>query len=166
MDEDTYGVLDEALLRPPQLLGCERTPFLFVIFSATFLTVAVFGVTFPGLVAGIMLAAAGVIVLRRIAAHDPYWFAVQFAASRYPRHMPDVLPDTTIPRDLAFVGYDDPPSDVAVLLARVAALAIVVLPGGAAYALLGLVPALVVLAVMAGALGIVIARCMPRAQKA
>ena len=111
MDEDTYGVLDEALLRPPQLLGCERTPFLFVIFSATFLTVAVFGVTFPGLVAGIMLAAAGVMVLRRIAAHDPFWFAVQFAASRYPRHMPDVLPDTTIPRDLAFVGYDDPPSD-------------------------------------------------------
>lgn len=165
MDEDTYGVLDEALLRPPQLLGCERTPLLFVIFSATFLTVVVFGVTFPGLVAGIMLAAAGVMVLRRIAAYDPFWFAVQFAASRYPRHMPDVLPDTTIPRDLAFVGYDDPPSDVAVFLARVATLAIVVLPGGAAYALLGLVPALVVLAVMAGTLGIVIARCMPRAQK-
>ena len=165
MDEDTYGVLDEALLRPPQLLGCERTPFLFVIFSATFLTVAVFGVTFPGLVAGIMLAAAGVMVLRRIAAYDPFWFAVQFAASRYPRHMPDVLPDTTIPRDLAFVGYDDPPSDVAVLLARVTALAIVVLPAGAAWAILGLVPALVMLAVMSGALGIVIARCMPRAPK-
>ena len=165
MDEDTYGVLDEALLRPPQLLGCERTPFLFVIFSATFLTVVVFGVTFPGLVAGIMLAAAGVMVLRRIAAYDPYWFAVQFAASRYPRHMPDVLPDTTIPRDLAFVGYDDPPSDVAVLLARVAALAIVVLPAGAAYALLGLVPAFVVLAVMACALGIVIACHLPRAQE-
>ena len=165
MDEETYGVLDEALLRPPQLLGCERTPFLFVIFSATFLTVAGFGVTFPGLVAGIMLAAAGVMVLRRIAAYDPYWFAVQFAASRYPRHMPDVIPDTTIPRDLAFVGYDDPPSDVAVLLARVAALAIVALPAGAAYAILGLAPALVVLAVMASALGIVIARHMPRAEK-
>ena len=165
MDEDTYGVLDEALLRPPQLLGCERTPLLFVIFSATFLTVAGFGVTFPGLVAGIMLAAAGVIVLRRIAAYDPFWFAVQFAASRFPRHMPDVLPDTTIPRDLAFVGYDDPPSDVAVLLARAAALAIVVLPAGAAWAIFGLVPAFGVFAILAATLALVIWRCMPRAQK-
>ncbi len=165
MDEDTYGALDEALLRPPQLLGCERTPFLFVIFSATFLTVAGFGVTFPGLVAGIMLAAAGVMVLRRIAAYDPYWFAVQFAASRYPRHMPDVLPDTTIPRDLAFVGYDDPPSDVAVFFARTAALAIAVLPAGAAWAIFGLLPALAVLAVMAAAVAFVIWRCMPPSRK-
>ena len=165
MDEDTYGVLDEALLRPPQLLGCERTPFLFVIFSATFLTVAVFGVSFPGLVAGIMLAAAGVMVLRRIAAYDPYWFAVQFAASRFPRHMPDVLPDTTIPRNLAFVGYDDPPSDVSVLLARVAALAIVVLPAGATWAIFGLVPALGVFAILAATLALVIWRYMPPAQK-
>ena len=162
MNEGTYGVLDEALLRPPQIFGCERMPFLFMIGMATFVTVVGFGLTFPGLVGGVMLAAAGVMVLRRIAAYDPFWFAVLFEAARYPRHMPDVLPDRTIPHDLAFVGYDDPPSDVAVFLARTAALMIVVLPAGAAYAVLGLVPALAVLAVMTAAVAFVIWRYMPR----
>ena len=127
MDEDSYGFLDEALLRPPQILGCERSPFIAVIFAATFVTVVGFGITLQGLVGGVMLAAAGVMVLRRIAVHDPFWFAVLFEAARYPRDMPDVLPDRTLPK-LAFVGYDDPPSDAAVLLARLSALAIVVLP--------------------------------------
>lgn len=161
MDEDSYGVLDEALLRPPQILGCERSPFIAVIFAATFVTVAGFGITLQGLVGGVMLAAAGVMVLRRIAVHDPFWFAVLFEAARYPRDMPDVLPDRTLPK-LAFVGYDDPPSDAAVLLARLAALAIVVLPAGAAWAFFGLVPALGTLAVMAAAMPYIIVRCMPR----
>lgn len=163
MDE-TYGRIDEALLRPPQILGCERMPFLFTIGMAAFVTVAGFGLTLAGIAGGVLLASAGVIVLRRLATHDPFWFAVVFESAKYPRHMPDVLPDRTISRDLAFVGYDDPPSDVAVLLARVSALAIVVLPAGAAWAHFGLAPAFAVLAVMAGSLGIVIARCMPRTQ--
>ena len=161
MDEDSYGVLDEALLRPPQILGCERSPFIAVIFAATFVTVAGFGITLQGLVGGVMLAAAGVMVLRRIAVHDPFWFAVLFEAARYPRDMPDVLPDRTLPK-LAFVGYDDPPSDAAVLLARLAALAIVVLPAGAAWAIVGLVPALGTFAVMTVAVTFVIVRYMPR----
>ena len=161
MDEDSYGVLDEALLRPPQILGCERSPFIAVIFAATFVTVAGFGITLQGLVGGVMLAAAGVMVLRRIAVHDPFWFAVLFEAARYPRDMPDVLPDRTLPK-LAFVGYDDPPSDAAVLLARLAALAIVVLPVGATWALFGLVPALGTLVVMAAAMTYIIVRYMPR----
>ena len=165
MDDETYGYIDEALLRPPQILGCERTPFLAVIFAATFVTVTGFGLTLPGFVGGVMLAGAGVMVLRRIAVHDPFWFAVLFEAARYPRHMPDVLPDRVLPRDLAFVGYDDPPSDAAVLLARLAALAIVVLPAAAAWALFGLVPALGTLAVMAALMAFVIIRYMPESRK-
>ncbi len=162
MDEKAYGYIDEAMLRPPQILGCERLPFLFTIGMAAFVTVIVFGITLPGIIAGVMLASAGVIVLRRLAVHDPFWFAVMFEAVRYPRHMPDVLTDRTLPRDLAFVGYDDPPSRTTVFLARFAALAIVVLPGAAAWALFGSVPALCTLAVMAAAMTYVIVRFMPR----
>ena len=162
MDEDTYGFIDEAMLRPPQVLGCERMPFLFTIGMATLVTVVGFGLSPTGLVGGVLLAAAGVMVLRRIAAHDPFWFAVMFEAMKYPRHMPDVLPDRTLPRDLAFVGYDDPPSDTAVLLARLAALAIVALPAGVAWAIFGLLPALGTFAVLAAAMTFVIAHYMPR----
>ena len=102
MDDDTYGFIDEAMLRPPQLFGCERTPFLAVIFFATFVTVVGFGITLSGIVGGVMLAAAGIMLLRRIAVYDPFYFAIMFEAARYPRHMPDVLPDRTLPRDLAF----------------------------------------------------------------
>lgn len=165
MDDEPYGFIDEAMLRPPQVLGCERMPFLFTIGMATLVTVVGFGLSPTGLVGGVLLAAAGVMVLRRIAAHDPFWFAVMFEAMKYPRHMPDVLPDRTLPRDLAFVGYDDPPSDSAVLLARAAALAIVVLPAGATWALLGLVPALGVFSVLAATLALVIWRYMPSSGK-
>ncbi len=161
MEEQPYGFIDEAMLRPPQILGCERMPFLAVIGMAAFVTVIGFGITFPGIVGGVMLASAGVMVLRRIAAHDPFWFAVLFDAAKYPRHMPDVLPDPTLPRHLHFVGYDDPPSDGAVLLARIAAAAGVVLPAAAAFALFGPVPALCTLAALAAVLAGVVVRCMP-----
>lgn len=165
MDDSTYGFIDEAMLRPPQILGCERMPFLVIIGTAAFVTVVGFGLTFPGLVGGILLAAAGVMVLRRIAAHDPFWFAVLFEAARYPRQMPDVLPDRIIPRDLAFVGYDDPPDGMLVLLVRAATVAGVVLPAGATYAILGLVPALGTLALMAASVAYVIVSYLPRSQK-
>jgi len=130
MDDDgAYGTLDEALARPPQLLGCERTPFLVMVGTAASVTVTAFGITLTGLVAGVILVAAGLMVLRRVAAHDPFYFAVVAEAARYPRRMPDVLPDPVLPRHLPFVGYDDPPSRETVLLARallaVAALATV-----------------------------------------
>ena len=162
MNDDTYGFIDEAMLRPPQLFGCERAPFLAVIFLATFVTVMGFGITLSGIVGGVMLAAAGIMLLRRIAVYDPFYFAIMFEAARYPRHMPDVLPDKTLPRDLAFVGYDDPPSDLAVFLARTAAVAIVVLPSAAVWAIFGLVPALCTLAVMAAAMAFIIVRFLPR----
>ena len=163
-DDDPYGFIDEAMLRPPQILGCERMPFLAMAGMATFVTVTGFGITLPGIVGGVMLAAAGVIVLRRIAAHDPFWFAVLFESARYPRHLPDVLPDPTLPRDLAFVGYDDPPSPAVVLLARIAAFAFVVLPAAAAWALFGFVPALCTIVVLAVALTLVFVLNVPPAK--
>ena len=161
---EPYGFIDEAMLRPPQILGCERMPFLAMIGAVVLVTVVGFGLTLPGVIGGVMLAAAGVMVLRRIAAHDPFWFAVLFESARYPRDMPDVLPDRTLP-NLAFVGYDDPPSDAAVFLARLSALAIVVLPAAVAWVLFGLVPALVTLAVMAALMAFVIIRYMPESRK-
>lgn len=160
MADEPYGVLDEAMLRPPQIGGCERIPFLVMLGAVAFVTVTGFGLTLPGAIGGIFLVAAGVMLLRRIAAHDPYWFAVLFEAARFPRRMPDVLPDRTLP-DLAFVGYDDPPSPGAVLLARTAAVAGVLLPAGAVWALVGLVPALCTLAVLAVVMTVVIAGNMP-----
>ena len=160
-NNEPYGFIDEAMLRPPQILGCERMPFLALIGAAVLVTVVGFGLTIPGVIGGIMLAAAGVMVLRRIAAHDPFWFAILFESARYPRDMPDVLPDRTLPR-LAFVGYDDPPSNAAVFLARLAAIAIVAIPAGLAYAVLGLATALGTLAVMVAAMTYIIVRYMPR----
>lgn len=164
MENEPYGFIDEAMLRPPQILGCERMPFLVVVGIAGFVTFTGFGFTLPGIVGGAMLAGAGVMVLRRIAAHDPFWFAVLWESARYPRHMPDVLPDRTLP-DLAFVGYDDPPSPATVLLARIAAIAGVTLPAGAAWLLFGLVPALCTLAVMTAAMAYIIVRYMPPSGK-
>lgn len=161
MQDEPYGYLDEAMLRPPQLLGCERMPFLFTVGAAAFLTVTGFGITLHGVAGGVLLAAAGVIVLRRIAAYDPFWFAVLFEAARYPRRMPDVLTDRTIPQDLAFVGYDDPPSPAAVALHRTVAAIAVVVPATVAWLLFGLVPALCTLSALAVAMGVVIMRNTP-----
>ena len=163
MADEPYGVLDEAMLRPPQIAGCERIPFLVMLGAVAFVTVTGFGLTLSGAIGGILLVAAGVMLLRRIAAHDPFWFAILFEAAKYPRNMPNVLPDRTLP-DLAFVGYDDPPSPGAVLLARIAAVAGVTLPAGAAWLLFGLVPALCTLVGLAVAMTVVIVRNMPPAK--
>ncbi|MYE12236.1 MAG: hypothetical protein F4X99_11390, partial [Gammaproteobacteria bacterium] len=56
MEDEPYGFLDEAMLRPPQILGCERMPFLFTVGMATFVTVTAFGITLPGAIGGILLA--------------------------------------------------------------------------------------------------------------
>ncbi|MBF9051917.1 hypothetical protein GTA62_18535 [Roseobacter sp. HKCCD9010] len=113
-----YGVLDEALMRPPLVLGCERVPFVITIGISAFATVVVFGLTLSGLFAGILLALAGISLLRRLTNFDPLFFATRIEAAKYPRHMPDVLPDTALPLHLPFVGYEDPPSRSEVSLAR------------------------------------------------
>ncbi len=118
--EGPYGTIDLDLARPPLLLGCERTPFIVAVGACAFIVVVLFGITFAGVIAGGMLVSAAVMVLRRVAAYDPYYFAVLIEASRFPRHMPDVLPDPTLPGHLPFVGYDDPPSAKTVMLARMA----------------------------------------------
>lgn len=162
MADEPYGVLDEAMLRPPQIAGCERLPFLVMLGAAAFVTVTVFGLTLPGTIGGIILIAAGVMLLRRIAAHDPFYFAILFEAATFPRRMPDVLPDRTLPQDLAFVGYDDPPSPAVVALHRTAVAAVVVAPAAAACLLFGAVPALFTLAALAVVVAAVIVRNMPR----
>ena len=162
MADEPYGVLDEAMLRPPQIAGCERIPFLVMLGAVAFVTVTGFGLTLPGAIGGILLAAAGVMVLRRIAVHDPFWFAILFEAATFPRRMPDVPPDRTIPQDLAFVGYADPPSPAVVALHRTAAAAVVVVPAAATWLLFGLVPALCTLGVLAVAVAAVLVRKMPR----
>ena len=161
MADEPYGVLDEAMLRPPQIAGCERIPFLVMLGAVAFVTVTGFGLTLPGAIGGILLVAAGIMLLRRIAAHDPFWFAILFEAATYPRRMPDVLPDRTIPHGLAFVGYADPPSPAVVALHRTAAATVVLVPAAAAWLLFGLVPALCTLGALAVAMAIVIIRNMP-----
>ena len=165
MADEPYGVLDEAMLRPPQIAGCERIPFLVMLGAVAFVTVTGFGLTLPGAIGGILLVAAGVITLRRIAVHDPFWFAILFEAATFPRRMPDVLPDRTIPQNLAFVGYADPPSPAVVALHRTAAAAVVVVPAAAAWPLFGLVPALCTLGVLAVIVAAVLVRKMPRSGK-
>ena len=164
MADEPYGVLDEAMLRPPQIAGCERIPFLVMLGAVVFVTVTGFGLTLPGAIGGIFLVAAGVMLLRRIAAHDPFYFAILFEAATFPRRMPDVLPDRTLPQDLAFVGYDDPPTPAVVALHRTAAATFVVVPAAAAWLLFGLVPALCTLAVLAVLVAAVIVRNMPVAK--
>ena len=164
MADEPYGVLDEAMLRPPQIAGCERIPFLVMLGAVVFVTVTGFGLTLPGAIGGIFLVAAGVMLLRRIAAHDPFYFAILFEAATFPRRMPDVLPDRTLPQDLAFVGYDDPPTPAVVALHRTAAATFVVVPAAAAWLLFGLVPALCTLAVLAVVVAAVIVRNMPAAK--
>ncbi|MXY32879.1 MAG: hypothetical protein F4Y60_02070 [Boseongicola sp. SB0664_bin_43] len=165
MADEPYGVLDEAMLRPPQIAGCERIPFLVMLGAVAFVTVTGFGLTLPGAIGGIFLVAAGVMLLRRIAAHDPFWFAILFEAARFPRRMPDVLPDRTLPQDLAFVGYEDSPSAGVVALHRTAAATFVVVPAVAAWLLFGLVPALCTLTVLAVVVAAVLVRHMPRPSK-
>lgn len=114
---EAYGHIDIDLIRQPQLLGCERAPFLVMLATVSFVTLVVFGVTPQGIVGGVMLFCAGLIVLRRCAVVDPHWFAVRLEAIKYPRHMPNVLPDKTLPRHLPFVGFGDPPHRRTIFLA-------------------------------------------------
>ncbi len=130
--EDPYGSVDLDLARPPLLLGCERTPFIAAVGAGAFAVVVLFGITFTGVTAGGMLVVAAVMVLRRVAAYDPFFFAVHAEGLGFPRHMPDVLPDPSLPGHLPFVGFDDPPRRETVLLARAVPAAVVLSAAAAA----------------------------------
>ena len=100
--------IDIDLARPPMVLGCERLPFVVLIGAVVFVLIVLFGgITFHGLIAGLMLIAIGIGVLRRIARYDPYFFAVTWQAMQTPRELPAVPREPMAP--MLFVGYDDPP---------------------------------------------------------
>lgn len=91
-----YGYINPAFVRPPQLAGCERVPFLMMLGIVVFTVVVVFGVSPSGLIGGILMAIAGRGALKQIAAYDPYFFAVWGEAIKLPRSLPDVLPEDRI----------------------------------------------------------------------
>ena len=99
--------IDVDLARPPNILYCERVPFVVLVGTVVFVTVVFFGITFHGLIAAFILMAAGVGVLRQLFAHDPHFFAVYAKALKYPRRLP-AEPDRPMP-DLPFIGYADRP---------------------------------------------------------
>lgn len=95
--------IDVDLARAPQVLQCERLPFVVLVGTIVFVTVVIFGFTFHGLIAGFMLMCAGVGALRKAAEHDPHFFAVYWKSLQYPRELPAV-PRQDLPR-LPFVGH-------------------------------------------------------------
>ena len=99
--------IDVDLARPPNILYCERVPFVVLVGAVVFVTVVFFGITFHGLIAAFILMATGVGVLRQLFAHDPHFFAVYAKALKYPRRLP-AEPDRPMP-DIPFIGYADPP---------------------------------------------------------
>ncbi|MCY4288584.1 MAG: hypothetical protein OXC63_08325 [Aestuariivita sp.] len=110
------GQFEKHLIVPAQILGCERTPFLVLVGGVAFLITIVFGITFPGLAAGVLIFLGGVRWLRAIFEQDPHYFAMRWMALRLPRNLPAEHPPEFV-KDWAFVGYEDPPRPEAVFIA-------------------------------------------------
>ena len=110
------GRFEKHLIAPPQILGCERIPFLTLVGIIAFLMIVVFGINVMGVTGGILMFLGGVRWLRAIFEIDPYYFAMRRLAIQYPRHLPADHPPAYM-TDWAFVGYDDPPSADAMFVA-------------------------------------------------
>ena len=121
------GRFEKHLIVPPQILGCERTPFLALVGAVAFLIIIVFGITFPGLAAGVLIFLGGVRWLRGIFEHDPYFFAMRWLALRLPRNLPAEHPPAFM-QDWAFVGYEDPPRPEATFIAWLKVSGVAMLP--------------------------------------
>ena len=70
----------KALVQPVLLGGMERVPLVIVLFIAG---VFVLFQTIASIVVGLLIAAAGVIALRRTAEHDPQYFHVLYRRLKY-----------------------------------------------------------------------------------
>ena len=70
----------KALVQPVLLGGMERVPLVIVLFVAG---VFVLFQTVASIVVGLLIAAAGVIALRRTAEHDPQYFHVLYRRLKY-----------------------------------------------------------------------------------
>lgn len=135
------GRFDKHLTAPPQIMGCERLPFLVLVGTVGFLGTLALTLTSPiFLVAG--LAACGVILvnglrwLRAMFIYDPHWFAMRWLAVTWPRHLHDDLPPAWVKR-CDFIGYEDPPAPHEVAAAWAKVLAVLALAGGLAGLLFG-----------------------------
>ena len=135
------GRFDKHLTAPPQIMGCERLPFLVLVGTVAFLATLALGLTSPiFLVAG--LAACGVILvnglrwLRAMFEYDPHWFAMRWLAVTWPRDLPDAPPPAWV-KDCAFIGYDDPPAPREVAAAWAKVLAVLALAGGLVWLVFG-----------------------------
>lgn len=131
------GRFEMHLITPPMLFGCERMPFLVWLGVIAFLVVAVFGINPFGILGGILMCIGGVIWLRRIAEYDPQWFAMRLERMKYPRNMPDELPDPRL-KDWDFVGFDDPPPPEKILKAWLGVTAAALVPSALAALVFGL----------------------------
>jgi len=103
------GRFEPHLIAPPQILGCERTPFLVLVGLVAFLILVVFGITLFGIAGGLLIFLGGVRWLRAMFEVDPRYFAMRQLAMRTPRHLLAELPPAYM-KDWAFVGYEDPPT--------------------------------------------------------
>jgi len=160
------GRFEQHLITPPQILGCERLPFLILCGLVAFLIVVVFGVDIFGIAGGALIFHGGIRWLRAMFEQDPHWFAMRWLALTVPRRLPDELPPACI-EDWAFVGFDDPPTPEAIFGAWLTIAAILVVPAGLAAVLSGpvaggLTYAGLLLAVVAWAFAEDIARAVRR----
>ena len=146
------GRFEKHLTAPPQIMGCERIPFLVLTGVVAFLAVIFLGVGHPILIVGGLISCAlfflgGLRWLRAMFEYDPHWFAMRWLGMTWPRHLPDAHPPAWL-KDCAFIGYDDPPTAADVVLAWVKVLGAIAIPallaglvfgtlaGGAVYAAL------------------------------
>ena len=123
------GRFEKHLIAPPQILGCERTPFLVLVGVVAFLVIVVFGIDIFGIIGAALIFIGGVRWLRAMFEQDPHWFAMRWLGMRYPRHLPDELPPAYM-KDWAFVGYDDPPAPEEVFMAWLKVIAAMLVPAG------------------------------------
>ena len=110
------GRFEKHLTAPPDILGCERTPFLVLLGTVAFLVIAVFGIDVFGIIGGGLIFIGGVRWLRAMFEQDPQYFAMRWESMKYPRHLPYELPPEH-EKGWAFVGYDDPPAPEIILKA-------------------------------------------------
>lgn len=126
------GRFEKHLTAPPQIMGCERIPFLALTGVVAFLAIIFLGIGHPVLSVGGLISCAlffpgGLRWLRAMSEYDPHWFAMRWLGMTWPRHLPDEHPPAWL-TDCAFIGYDDPPTTAEVVTAWVKVLGAIAIP--------------------------------------
>ena len=147
------GRFEAHLIAPPQILGCERIPFLTLVGIIAFLIIVVFGINVTGVTGGLLMFLGGVRWLRAIFEIDPYYFAMRRLAIQTPRSLPAEHPPAYM-KAWAFVGYDDPPSADAVFVAWLNVIGVVLMLATVVWAFTNLIMAGIVFASLMTAIGL------------